>query len=516
MRSPLSLVIDDGNGERHVTRHASGMRFKRSAYGGDVDLSCTLTLPRGFFTDLGPNDSVTLYDGRTGGFVFRAAAHQPGVTAGPRGEVFELQAFGGAMRLQAVTDSLAYVHALDDGWKRSSNSTRNAETRNDEKADGTPTLEVYFDKKKDVDASDAGAFVNRDFQNAGLKIARLRADVECGSTSVDYTTRLLTGTDAASLTPADARDANTAAGTLTAYIGSGITLGDDVIEYRANRKPASGTETVADKSRWFRVWNLIARQVLKDKHGDNITTGYTANTVTADEAIRDMVGRGMCPDLDPGKVTIETFDYAIDALSWLDGIKMGDALEELRTLEPKLTWQVYGDEANFGTWPTDPRYVISQRDGGVSHPGEDSASLADRIYVSWTDRRGRQRTTKVTDPSIPVKQEAEPITLPEGVGSEANAQRAGEKALELYNNPPKAGTAVVRRPILDLWTGVVVQPWEIMPGCLVLEQETGDEFRLTEVEYSDDDCAAVLTLGEPVRPLEAVIARLERKQRRRK
>ena len=43
--------------------------------------------------------------------------------------------------------------------------------------------------------------------------------------------------------------------------------------------------------------------------------------------------------------------------------------------------------------------------------------------MEWVDRRGRQQRTKVTDPSVPVAQEADPIALPEGTGTTANAQR---------------------------------------------------------------------------------------------
>jgi hypothetical protein len=341
--------------------------------------------------------------------------------------------------------------------------------------------------------------------------------------------RLMTGTDVDTLSSAASATASLAGGLLQAYIGGGgITVGDDIVGLRVRydgttlevHKNATTDKVeggVPDKTYWARFANVTARQMLKDKFGDDITDSsfYLTSTLPTHHVIADMVGRGMCPGLDPDKVTIGTFDYLIDALSWLDGIKMGDALNQLRDYEPTLTWQVYGDSANFDAWPTDPRYVISSRDGGVSHPGDDGASLADRVYVSWIDRRGRQRTTKVTDPSIPVKQEAEPIDLGEVSGSEANAQRVGEKALELHNDPPKAGTAVIRRPVEDLLTGCIVQPWEIMPGFKVVEQETGDEFRLYETDYDHDSRAAVLTLGEPVRPIETVIARLERKQRRR-
>lgn len=531
MRGPLSLVIDDGNGPRHVTRRTTGLRFKRSAYGGDIDLTAVVSTDRGTFTDLGPGDSVTVYDGRTAAPVFRATANLPGVTVGPQGEAYDLQAFGGAARLQAITDSLCYVHALDEGWRRN-DSTKGAKVSEEEKKDGTPVLEVSWAKLFELETDDQGQFVNSTLQRAGLKLARLRCEWDAGRNSAALDVRALAGTSVDTLTSAASDTASTSGGVLLAHVGGGgIGANEDVAALRvkwnggtldveksgASNKIVGG---VPDKSFWVRFWDVRIRQVLKNKYGDDLTgsshyTGTNGGSVRAHEVIADMLGRGMCPGLDKDKVTVEAFSYDIDALAWLDGIKMGDALNELLLFEPTLTWQVYGDTAHFGAWPSEPRYVVSAQDGGVTHPGEE-VSLADRVYVEWTDRRRRQQRTKVTDPDIPVKMEADPISLPEGVGSEANALKAGQVALSLHNDPPRAGTAVVRRPILDRWSGCVVLPHEIMPGCLVLEQETGHEFRLVETDYSDDDQACVLTLGEPRKSLEQVIARLERKQRRRR
>lgn len=531
MRGPLSLVIDDGNGPRRVTSRTRDLRFKRSAYGGDVDLTAHVRTERNTFTDLGPGDTVTLYDGRTGAYVFRGTADQPGATAGPRGQSYDLQALGGAVRLQASTEALAYVHALDDGWRRT-DSTKGAEVNQQEKNSGKATLEISWAKLFELEANDQGQFANRTLQALGLRVGRVRAEWDAGRTSANLVLRAMSGTDLDSLASAADTTATTTGGTLAAYVGGGgIAEGDDAVALRArwvgptldvvkNAVTDKIEGGVPDKTYWVRFWDVIVRQVLKDVEGNDIVdgdvySGTEANTVTVQRVIRDMIGRGMCPDLDVEKVTIgQSFEYAIDALSWLDGIKMGDALNELLIFEPQLTWQVYGDEATFDAWPEEPRYVFDARDD-ASFPGEE-ISLADRVFVEWRDRRGREQRTKVTDPEVPVKMEAEPITLPDGVGSEANAQRAGEVALSLRNNPPRAGTVVVRRRLLDRWTGTMVLPHDVMPGCLVVERETGHEFRLVETEYVDRDGAVALTLGEPRRTLEQVMARLERKQKRRR
>jgi hypothetical protein len=41
-------------------------------------------------------------------------------------------------------------------------------------------------------------------------------------------------------------------------------------------------------------------------------------------------------------------------------------------------------------------------------------------------------------------------------------------------------------------------PWEIEPGYLCRVRETGDDLRITQVDYDDDSCSMLLTLGTPV------------------
>jgi hypothetical protein len=68
----------------------------------------------------------------------------------------------------------------------------------------------------------------------------------------------------------------------------------------------------------------------------------------------------------------------------------------------------------------------------------------------------------------------------------------------------------VRRPIVDQLTGHTVMPWEIEPGYLCRVRETGDDMQITQVDYDDDSCSMLLTLGNPVLTDEQRLARLSR------
>jgi hypothetical protein len=189
--------------------------------------------------------------------------------------------------------------------------------------------------------------------------------------------------------------------------------------------------------------------------------------------------------------------------------------------EPNHLWEILESgpnglhRFNFRRWPTTVRYEVSTRDG-YSAPGSDT-DLCNRVAVDWVDKLGKQQsvTRSSSVPALdqatpPILRHAEKVTLPEGRGSLANAQRIGDQVLASLSGREKAATVTVRRPIMDSLRGRLVQPWEIEPGYLARVRETGDVLRLTEVDYDDDDASAVLTLGTPVMTVEQRIQRLGR------
>lgn len=514
MRGPLSVEIDDGTTVRHVTDQTTGLRFRRTAYGGDADISCQILAPRGMFTDLGPMDTITVYDVRNGETVWVGDIDNPGVTNAPTGQLYDLQAFGGAARLQQTTQALGYIVTDMDIWEHSSVTQKGAHLRTGEIDADTPTLEVFANDGKTVGTGWQGEWITRVYKENDLAVRSVDLAVDSGITNANYVLRLRTGTG--STTDVDTTTASTSSTRLlssTTGGGTEIAVGDNVVALRADRSTSS---IAATDDHWFRFSDITIWQQTVDINGNYYDAGTTLH---AREVIADMIGRGMAPGADPAKATIETVDnYAIDVLNWLDGTTMGDALADLLVFEPNLYWMLQGDTFTSGYWDeSNPRYVISKADGGITHPGKEM-TLCNRILVTWTDNRGRDRSTIVTA-SVPelggapgdagaTTRDADAVTLPDGFGSDANAQQAGEQILAFVNEPSRDGTAVVTSRILDLWQGCLVLPHEIMPGCVVLEQETGDSFKLTEVEYSDDDGAATLTLGEPAWSVDQAFANL--------
>lgn len=517
MQGTIGVRINDKVRSRNVTKYTNELRFSKSAYGGDIDVSCIVTVPRHTFEDLGPGDNIVLFDTRTGEEIWSGNTDNPGVTIGQAGERYDLQGFGSSARLQAVTKPLGYVVTTIDLFNRSSNSVKGAQTQVDERADGSPTLMVSANEGKQVTQAWQGEWATRAFKKAELTISRVRADYDAGLDNASYQMQIWAGTDISSLTRIDTHNAKTTTDSMGSYQGGGEGLGAaDIVAFRVSRNDSA---IQATDNHWFEFWNILMRQSLKSRFGNSQDgADYSVNHVYSHQVIIDMIGRNMAPGIDPDFLDVPNGSYQIDNLAWLDGVTFADAMEQLRVFEPGLWWMAQGKRLEIGYWDDrPPRYVIGKRQGGITSPGEEFA-LCNRIAVRWVDSRGRDQVTIVrTDiEGLDYTRDAEDIELPEGVGSEANARRAGEKALELLSDPPRAGTAVIRQKIRDEWLGCWVWPHEIEPGCRVREQESGDILRLTEVEYNDPDGAATLTLGEPVRSIDQYMARLHKHRRRRR
>ena len=531
MRGPLAVRIDDGTTVRHVTRRTRGLRFSRTAFGGDADLACMVSLPRHAFRHLGAGAELVVYDTRTGGVVWSGHIDHPGTSASRAGQEFVLQAFGGAQRLKAATTPLGYAVKDLSLWERSSNSQKGAKTRPDERADERPTIQIYANDGKSVTTGFRGEYVIRALKRAGLEVGWVSTMRDSGRNDADYRVRLLTGTDLGSLSILRDQDASTTSAQMSVALDNVLPTGQTIAALRIDRVNTARTATDDD---WHEFFDIAVAQTRLDLSGARVTSDYTGGVIYAHEVITDMLGRGMAPGADTSQATVdETFTYPIDALDWLDGVTMADGLAELLIFEPDLWWTLYGDRFTAGRWDeANPRYVISARDGGISKPDREYPDC-NRVHVTWVDERGRERpytfdilndsadlaayeAAGYTAPNLNYTRDAEPITLPAGLGSAGNAERVAIHALGMANNPPPAGTAVVRREVRDAWGGRRVMPHELMPGCAVLEQETGQTYWLTGVEYVDAEGAAVLTLGEPPRTTEQIIARVARRKRRRR
>jgi hypothetical protein len=515
MRGDLSVRINDGESDRTFIERVRGLRFTKTAPGGHHSASMRLLLPSDAFRDLGPADKVYVYDTRTGATIWEGFTNNPGVSNGPGGQEFDLSAMGGVILASDESAPHIFVDRTLDQW--SLNYRRVAEMSGERGSspdvDGDAVLLMTFPRGIAVNDNFAVSMRYDGFKNAGLLLGGFRSYTASGLLDLDYATEWLTEAN----TVIRARGANTSLVQFSeSSAGDAFTVGQQVPRVRWRRQ-TGGATNIATDSVWTYVSDVWVRQLLVTKEGAQIVGAgtYADSFVYAHQVVADLVGR-VLPLIDPTASTVAATTFQINQLAYHDGARAAEVLEHLSLYEPDMLWEVLHSTAaghifNYRTWPTTPRYEISTRDGYSAPGGE--VDLCNRIAVYWTDRSGSKRTTVVTStvPELGSRvRDAEAVTLPDGLGSTANAQRIGEQILASKNQPPKAARATVRRPIMDLLRGAVVLPWEIEPGYVVRVRETGDELRLTEVEYTDEDCSAALTLGTPLMSFDQMLAGLER------
>lgn len=539
-RFPVSVRINDGSTDRHVTASATNLRWKSTAPGGFHSASMTLTIDPSTFTDLGPADRIYIY-GPNGATLWEGFLDNPARTAGDEGVGLDISAMGTVVLASDRRQALPYLTRDLGNWtqNRASSSavSASASVSDDPSATSGGAVDegllVQLNPGQPVVTGSVAQIGWSGLVDAGMELGVVGCMIKSGKVDANYRTDIVysSGPGTAALITIGT-NINTTPTNVVRYVGlaSSFPAGQNRIAVQLRRSGAA--TNVADDTTWSLFYSvaIVARRM--DAAGNLLdATALQAQggavSVRADHIVADLVGR-MLTVRDPNNVTIDAASYAIDQLSYTEPVSMADVLDDLSLYEPDFYWGL-GASSSAGyafwyrAWPTMVRYEVSTRDG-YDAPGSD-VDLCNRIAVKWTDVKGVDRTTIVTATSAQYPalkaledvgrvRDAEPITLPEGRGSAANAQRAGEQALAARANPPKAATATVRRPIADLLRGGFAMPYELEPGYLVRVRETGDVLRCTEVEVDDEAGVATLTLGEPVLSEEQRLARLERTTRR--
>lgn len=515
MRGALAVRINDGQVDRHVTRHVHGLRFRKTAPGGHHSASVSLTLPRSAFSDLGPADKVYIYDPGSGRTVWEGYADNPGASDGPQGQGFDLSAMGGMILASDESRALIYVDRGFDMWTVSFRSIAalTGESTAPPDLEGQSVLLLSMPRGVAVGNETRVSMQYDGIKAAGLKLGGFRSSTASGLLDLDYVTEWTTEANVV----IRARNANTTLATFTEASAGDAFVVDTQIPRVRWRRQSGGATNIATDTVWTYLSGVWVRQLLVTKTGAEITGAgtYADGYVVASQVVADLIGR-VLKMVDPAASVIDTTTYQIDQLAYHEGAKSASVLNDLALYEPDFVWEVLestsaGHRFNYRAWPTTPRYEISVKDGYSSPGGE--ADLCNRIAVYWADAKGQAQMTTVTQTVEALgtrTRDADSVTLPDGMGSAANAQRVGERILATKKSPPKAATARVRRPLLDQVTGAMVMPWEIEPGYVVRVRETGDDLRLTEMEYDDADRSATLTLGEPQRTQEQLLAALSR------
>lgn len=523
LRVPLTVRIKTNRTDRHITPELRNLQFRSAAPGGFASATMSLHRPLSLQPDeVVPYGEVFVYDTRNGNTVWEGRLEDPGRSAGPGGQVYDLAAVGPSAHAQDVTKPYVAIDRSHEGWARSHFSWRSYQLSQSERTSEVPSLLVEAPEGTSVDGLDTLAdWHYTSLYESGQKLGRISCSVDGAANSSNFGWKLMTRiTPTGGGTQRDGGNLSTTAATLLARRGTEFTTADDVCNLRLQHITSStpiGPSAVAE------FYNIVVRAVLKNSSGDDITTGYTVTTVLASQVVTDVVAR-FCPKYDLANASISTTTYGIEQLAFPDGANAQQIFEDIMLLEAAYTWAAWesepvllpagatnGHRFEFKPWPTvNPRYQVDTIEEFDS-PGS-SDGLYNAVRVRYKDARGKVRTRRrsqtvqaLTDAGL--SREAF-IDLGDNLGSAADADRVGDQFLAEHAAPPNAGTLTVTRPVRDLTTGRLVDPWELRAGELIkvtgvkpsqdsLNANTRDgvtTFRMVEADFDSATGSARLAL----------------------
>jgi hypothetical protein len=528
---PLTVRVVTSRVDSDITAQVRDLTFRSQIPGGFASASFTLTRP----LDITPSDieyyaSVYVYDARNGNTVWEGRLEDPGRTAGSDGETWAITAMGPSAHAQDRTYPIIFLDSLLDLWKRSHYSSKNAymdTSQADPVVTGIDDLEcltVHANEGSPVTTSWAGDWIYRQIHYANQKLGRVRAGHVEGGASANYSVTIVNRVGYG--TSPGAIDANNWA--VTPQILSGTpsstnwTLSDDVTSIRVARNISN---TTANDLAWCDIFTTRIRSLLKNPDGSDITAGsaYTLNVIQPVDVVGDLLGRYLTK-YDGANATLVDSGVPIYHLRYPDGTTASQIFDDLAVFDPQYYWAAWETNPATGKWrfeyrgwPTTVRYEADTFDGFDS-PGS-ADDLYNEVCVRYLNEHGTVITTRVTQ-TVQVLADAgltrcAYLDVSDEIGSPENASHIGTNFLLEHQTPPNAGTLTVARPILDLDTGRMIQPWEIRPGNLIrvrgvlpridalnpVDRDGVTVFRVISMEYSASTAAATLELDSYARSI---------------
>ncbi|MFY1589003.1 hypothetical protein ACN267_31435 [Micromonospora sp. WMMD734] len=520
---PLTVRLRTSRGTRDITREVRDLAFRWTDPGGHA--TCQVSLDRPLTVqpaEIAYYGDLTVHDGRHGAVVWDGRLEDPGRSAGTQGQVWDLAAVGG----QAHTRDRTVPYILIDQPLTSLDRVDNATPKGDDSIATDPgstssqqqALVLQYPQGITIVTNARVVMRYLGLQRSGQKLARIDHTWDAGRTDSAFQVEALCRTDGSLSSGEVARSDNwntAGGGSSPRRIGTHWTAGRNTPEWRTIYTGVGGA--INNDLHWASISNLIVMATRYTAAGVEQLTGtpYGNSYVLASEVVADLLGR-LLPRFDGAGATIATTSYQIDQMAYPDGVQPAKVLEDLMSMEAGYTWRAWERGANGlyrFEWVQVPSVVRYEADVVDGYDSQGSAGgLYDQVSVRWKDSKGRPQLT-VRTASVPeltsaglIRQEI--IDLGSDVGSLAAAQRAGDQWLADRRYAPNAGRLRVARPILDLQTGRMVQPWEIRPGLIrvrgilprtdalnpTASRDGVTIFRIVGSEYRASDAAATLDL----------------------
>lgn len=519
---PLAVRLSTARGTRDITTQVRDLVLRWTDPGGYQ--SCQVALDRPLITqpdEIAYYGGLTVTDGRHGGIVWDGRQEDPGRSAGAQGQVWDLAAVGGQSHARDRVVPLIYVDQPMASLERVDNATAkgldSTGTDPGTNAAQEPSLILTYPQGLTIATNARVVMRYVGLQRSGQKLARFDHTWDVGRSDSAFQVEAVTRTDGnlgGGEVPRSNNWSTAGGGSDPQLIVTDFPATRSTVEWRIIYTGVGGT--VSNQNHWASISDMIVLATRYDAEGNELLTAadYPNSYVLASEVVADLLGR-LLTEFDGAGADIDATTHQIDQLAYPDGVDAARVLDDLMSLESGHTWRAWerdDDDLYRFEWvalPTEVRYEADVLDGYDSQGSAEG--LYNRVTVRWRDKRGKPRTTERTS-TVPLLDDAGlvrqgSIDLGTDVGSSAAAQRAGDQWLADRQYPPNAGRLRIARPILDLETGRMVQPWEIRPGLIrvrgilprpdALNATSRDGvtvFRIRAAEYRTSDAAVTLDL----------------------
>ncbi|MBD2760079.1 hypothetical protein IEE94_11225 [Yimella sp. cx-573] len=527
------------DGMWHPVAH-SGLRFKRTAPGGMTEASFQITSPGPMRDHLRTDAQVHITSTATTGVLWT------GRVQAPRGEV---TCDGDAALLATSNARRPYIVQDLSVWERDDrHPSLQAATTTVTTVDVNPpypALVLQFPEGTKIAPSGASRIRMRTYayDGTGYQVGAFRAKHAEAVDSDRWQTYGVMGLDNGQVSGRlwqapmsdDPGDGTWSRGTSSAFAQPSTlcTIGYETSQWL--------DYSTADDRRWAAFPHLTTAAQLRRRDGSDVNPMPQRVTLTAHEIIEDLLGRDLLGVVSPADVDTVVNEGAqdhLDSLYYADLVPPVTILNDLvaHTLGDYYyaIWPGTSGDGRPGLWwmpwPTQPRWQLPPGRTDVKVTGSDEG-LCNRVRCIYMDQYGRKREVVVTGTPVEYPDladlgywdegtgwrrivEAKPVDLGDKRTSTAAATQYAKAWLRQCATRPRAGTAVVGvGDCMDLFTGQVAAPEEIMPGYLAWSPELGESLRVTATEYDDDTQTCTLQLDQPRSTVDQLIARALRRNR---